>query len=284
VAYERFVRSTTVRTDFREYSETAQVLGVFHPDRVSPRTVVELREGLVTGQAGFIDAMLGPLAGEFESVRTATAAGHFRGALGCFERYYSSMRRLHDLLVEFVSSLIDAIAEIHGQAIAEQTLYEAFTTCLFYEGLWKAVRAMSHEEAAAFLADHLRGHFSGPAREGAVDIVEELDRYRLILDPCGSGGAMRRFAAAAVPNAAAPCPEPSAQTWGRRGEVPGYCTHCAINELESMRRLGYPIFVTEFDKDPQKPCGWTVYKDPSLIPDYYFTRLGFLKDESKFTA
>jgi hypothetical protein len=64
--------------------------------------------------------------------------------------------------------------------------------------------------------------------------------------------------------------------------VPGYCTHCAINELESMRRLGYPILVTEFESDPQKPCGWTVYKDPNLIPERYFTRLGFERDPSRF--
>jgi hypothetical protein len=35
--------------------------------------------------------------------------------------------------------------------------------------------------------------------------------------------------------------------------------------------------VTEFDPDPEKPCGWTVYKDPALIPERYFTRLGYKK-------
>jgi hypothetical protein len=141
---------------------------------------------------------------------------------------------------------------------------------------------MSHEETAAFLADHLRGHFSGAAREGAVTIVDEPDRYRLIFDPCGSGGAMRRGAISGLADAAQPFLEPSAQTWGTEGQVPGYCTHCAINELESMRRLGYPILVTEFESDPQKPCGWTVYKDPNLIPERYFTRLGFERDPSRF--
>jgi hypothetical protein len=141
---------------------------------------------------------------------------------------------------------------------------------------------MSYEETAAFLADHLRGHFSGAAREGAVTIVEEPDRYRLIFDPCGSGGAMRRGAISGVADAAQPFPNPSAQTWGKQGQVAGYCTHCAINELESMRRLGYPILVTEFEPDPQKPCGWTVYKNPDLIPEKYFTRLGFEKDASAF--
>jgi hypothetical protein len=77
-------------------------------------------------------------------------------------------------------------------------------------------------------------------------------------------------------------PEASPQTWSLKGKVPGYCSHCAASELESMRRLGYPVFVTEFNPDSKKPCGWTVYKDPDLIPEQYFKRLGFTKDPKTF--
>jgi hypothetical protein len=123
------------------------------------------------------------------------------------------------------------------------------------------------------LAEHLRGHFSGPGREGAVTIVEEADRYRLVFEPCGTGGAMRRRKVAALTNFRVA----SVATWQRTNEVPTYCAHCALNEVTSIRRLGYPAWVTEFDPDPEKPCGWTVYKDPALIPERYFTRLGYKK-------
>jgi len=103
-----------------------------------------------------------------------------------------------------------------------------------------------------------------------VEIRDEGDRYVLVFDPCGSGGAIRRcgLPGLAVLKEAAP------ETWLRSNEVPMYCAHCAMNELTSIRRLGYPAWVTEFDPDPARPCGWAVYKDRSAIPDRYFARLG----------
>jgi hypothetical protein len=67
--------------------------------------------------------------------------------------------------------------------------------------------------------------------------------------------------------------EPSSATWGR-GDVPVYCAHCAQNERYTCELLGYPGWVTEFDPDAAKPCGWVVYKDPRSIPLHYFERLG----------
>ena len=60
--------------------------------------------------------------------------------------------------------------------------------------------------------------------------------------------------------------------------MPAYCAHCALNELESVKRFGHPLWVTEFDPDASKPCGWTVYKDPQAIPQRYFERLGVHRD------
>jgi hypothetical protein len=71
-----------------------------------------------------------------------------------------------------------------------------------------------------------------------------------------------------------PLPDASPETWNRAGQVPAYCAHCAKNEITSIRRFGFPAWVTEFDPDPRKPCGWTVYKDPKLIPARYYERLG----------
>jgi hypothetical protein len=74
-----------------------------------------------------------------------------------------------------------------------------------------------------------------------------------------------------------PLPEASPETWHRAGQVPSYCAHCALNELTSIALVGYPLWVTEFDPDPRKPCGWTIYKEPKRIPARYYTRLGLTK-------
>jgi hypothetical protein len=174
-----------------------------------------------------------------------------------------------------------AISRNFGQKMAEEVLHESFTTGLHYEGLWALVMKMSSAEVASFLAEHVRAHFSGLGRDGVVRIVEEEDRFRLIFDPCGSGQAMRLREVALTGKSQA-LPQSSPYTWGLEGKVPAYCSHCAVNEFEGLRRLGFPVFVVEFDPDPNKPCGWTIYKDPNLIPEHYFKRLGAKRDPTKF--
>jgi hypothetical protein len=138
------------------------------------------------------------------------------------------------------------------------------------KGMWDLFVTLAPDVLAAVLAEHLRGHFSGPGREGAVTVIEEVDRFRLVFEACGTGGAMRRRKVPGLTNFR----DASVETWQRANEVPSYCAHCALNEITSIERLGYPAWVTEFDPDPHKPCGWTVYKEPRLIPDRYFTRVG----------
>jgi hypothetical protein len=260
----------------------ANVLRVLAPERLGPDVVREFRAAILAGTRCAATELLEPTVPMFDAMLAAIDRNDPIGATEAFERYFSRMRTLHDVLVELVAFQISAIAELHGQAVMEKVLRESFVTCLFYEGLWAAVRAMTHEETAAFLAEHLRAHFSGAGRSGSVEVVEEHDRYRLIFDPCGSGGAMRRRAAHGVPFGSVPMAEPSPLNWFKAGEVPGYCSHCAINELESMRRLGYPVFVTEFDPDPTRPCGWTIFKSPDQIPEQYFARLGATRDPAVF--
>lgn len=131
---------------------------------------------------------------------------------------------------------------------------------------------------AAFLLAHIRDHFSGPERKGAATLREYDDRCELIFDPCGSGGAMRRR----LGSAQARLPAASPATFGRAGEVPPYCTHCAINARTAIARFGWPIYITRFNPDPAKPCGWTIYKTPDDIPEQYFEALGHARDAGRF--
>ena len=186
-----------------------------------------------------------------------------------FENYFRCVRDRHDLLAKYCWSFPTAICKIHGQKIAEEGLAGSFGAMSVQDAMWNLFASLSPALRSAFLAEHLRFHFSGIKREGSVTIIEEEDRYRLVFDPCGSGGAMRREGLGELTIFANASP----LTWGRKGEVPAYCAHCAFNELTSVKRVGYPLWVTEFDPDANRPCGWTVFKDPGRIPQSYFSRL-----------
>lgn len=67
--------------------------------------------------------------------------------------------------------------------------------------------------------------------------------------------------------------EASPLTWGEANTVPAYCAHCAVNELESIRRLGHLVWATEFNRDPDQPCGWKIFKSPEHAAPRYFERL-----------
>jgi len=188
-----------------------------------------------------------------------------------FDDYFKCVRVRHDLIAQYCWAFPTAVCEIHGQKIAEEALAGSFGSMSIQDAMWTLFASLPPPLRAAFLAEHLRFHFSGTGREGSVQIVEEPDRYRLVFDPCGSGGAMRRDAGT---NPMAIFSNASPLTWGRKNEVPAYCAHCAFNELTSVQRVGYPLWVTEFHPDANKPCGWTVFKDPAKIPPAYFSRLG----------
>ena len=69
-----------------------------------------------------------------------------------------------------------------------------------------------------------------------MTVIEEAERFVITHDPCGSGGKLRRKGQFGVTKHA------YQWSWGKAG-VPYYCTHY-------------------------------ISKQPKLIPDKYFTRLG----------
>lgn len=209
--------------------------------------------------------------GTLQELLQALRAGDFTAAHRLFDRYRAESQARHDLFALDMWAYPSAVERLFGQAAAEAALERSLGSLSSYDPFLQLLSTLPAAEAAAVLAEHLRGHFSGAGREGAVRIVEEHDRYRLIFDPCGSGGAMRRLG---PKEGLRSFSKASSRTWGRAGDVPAYCAHCAQNEIEAIRRFGRPLWVTEFDPDPARPCGWTVFKDPAAIPDAYYARLG----------
>jgi hypothetical protein len=244
--------------------------GLLDPASLSAQTILEYRAQQAAGVTSFETLLLAQPSALYADFTQAAEQRNAAGALAAFGAYVGEMRSRHDLAGEFVSTYGGMIQEEIGQGVAATVMQDALESCALLKGMWDLFAALNPELLAAVLAEHLRGHFSGPNRQGSVTIVEEADRYRLVFDPCGTGGAMRQRKVAGLTNFR----DASAATWQRANEVPSYCAHCALNEITSIKRIGYPVWVTEFDPDPEKPCGWTVYKDPKLIPERYFTRLG----------
>jgi hypothetical protein len=211
---------------------------------------------------------------KYQEILEAAGQGSLVKAVRLFRKYMESARQRHDLLVLFIGAYTDAVNVTFGQEAVEDGLQYSLERCSFYPEFWGVLREVGPAETALLMAEEFRAHFSGPDRRGSVEIVEEPYSYHLVLDPCGSGGVLRRSLAESEGQHSRALAQPSPCTWGRRDEVPAYCAHCAQNELTAVKHFGYPLWVTEFDPDWRRPCGWTIYKDPRYIPDIYVTRLG----------
>lgn len=109
-------------------------------------------------------------------------------------------------------------------------------------------------------------------------VTEEPDKYVVRYDPCGSGGRLRRTREVGTTKKAYPW------SWGRVG-VPYYCCHCCINwEISATELQGYPAKITLVGDRPGDPCVHLFYKNPVLIPEEYFTRIGKKKDKARLES
>ncbi len=261
----------------RHAAEAAEILSsLLAPAVLTSSAIAAFRENAKLGSETAATQLLHRPSLLFVALETQLREAECRAAAATFEEYVQEIRERHDLCAEYVSIYTSRVAERVGQDTAVEIMQEGLESCALLGAMWDAVRVLDSAALAAMLAEHLRTHFSGPNREGAVRIVEEPECYRLIFAPCGTGGAMRQRSVDGLAILA----EATPTTWNLAKQVPSYCTHCACNELTSLKRLGSIAWVTEFDPDPEKPCGWTVYKDRSKVPARYLRRLGVISAPS----
>jgi len=101
-----------------------------------------------------------------------------------------------------------------------------------------------------------------------LTVTEEPDRYVMKLDPCGTGGRLRRSGKNSGGTQKA-----YPWSWNKNG-VCYYCSHCCMfQDILPTEERGYPICVTQYPDRPEDPCVHYYYKKPELIPDEYFTRI-----------
>ncbi|MBX3171550.1 MAG: hypothetical protein KF760_29345 [Candidatus Eremiobacteraeota bacterium] len=193
-----------------------------------------------------------------ESLVAALSQGDADESKSLLDSYFTDCVSRHDAIVTFCSSYPAFIASRYGEDLALRVSNQSLKDCPGWLNLWTLTENMSQTELAAFLAEHFRYHFSGPGRRGACTVIEDDEKIRLLFKPCGGGGALRRRLGQHLPR----LQQASALTWGRQGEVPIYCSHCALNEQHSLELYGYRRFLTRFHPDPDHPCEWTLYKHP----------------------
>jgi len=223
----------------------------------------------------------------------AFASGAEAGAADALvlEQAHAVWRNTHDRLCDGVYFWIDAAARHLGEAIVGELwdvlmapMYDYYVRYDIDTHPW----ARSFDLLMHYALEGLRGHLSGPGRTGSLEVVEEPDRWAIRFDPCGSGGRTLREDpdTGTGPRIEAPwnlgvTQEEHDWAWNKKG-ICLYCVHCCqLNERMPMRRFGYPTRVVEPPVWPEArtgtKCTWYIYKDPALVPEDVYRRVGAVK-------
>ena len=224
-----------------------------------------------------------------DAVAAACDAGDAPAARAGLERARLRWLETHDRGCDLVYGMLDLVVRHLGEhrigPLWDELMAPMYETYDVYDTAthpW----ARSMHRLIVIAALSLRGHLSGPARMGAIEITEEADRWVLSFDPCGSGGRTYRDDGTLGPRMGPPhdfavTTEAHDWAWGKRG-VCVYCVHCCqLNQRMPIRRFGYPTRVIDPPTWPEAraggACRWSVYKDPALVPEDAYTSVGYEK-------
>lgn len=221
----------------------------------------------------------------------ATAAQSGNADPATLDEARNIWRDTHDRLCDGVYFWVDAAARHLGEAVIGglwdelmAPMYDYYVRYDIDNHPW----SRSFDLLMHYALEGLRGHLSGPGRMGSVEVEEEADRWAIRFDPCGSGGRTMRDDpdTGTGPRIEAPwnfgvTQEAHDWSWNKKG-VCLYCVHCCqLNERMPMRRFGYPTRVVEPPVWPEaregSKCTWYVYKDPALVPEEIYRRVGATK-------
>lgn len=226
-------------------------------------------------------------ANTYTKLKALIAAGRKEDALELVDYLHIEGKGLHDLYCDWTYADLEYVAKKFGEEEIYPMLRNAKSVLsrVFYG----RVPQLTVEETVLFFAEAMRAHRTGPGELGDFVLREEPKRYVMEFDPCGSGGRMRRVGELdrTPPRTGPPLnlgrtQKPYPWCWSKVG-VPYYCIHCCVwHEIMAIEAQGYPTKITEYSDDPDMPCVWIFYKDPEMIPENYFTRIGMKKDPWRF--
>lgn len=194
---------------------------------------------------------------------------------------------LHDGYADWIYADLDYVAKKYGEEFVPQMVRHAAEvmghTC------YRPIPDRTLKDLMMLSAEFMRGHKGGKGETGEFEFTEDNEKYVMTFDPCGNGGRIRRTGEidGLPPRTEDPCnlgvtTKPYDWSWGKEG-VPYCCVLCCVaHEQMSVESMGFPVKVTLYNDVPNGKCGFAWYKNPDNIPEEYFTRIGKVKDPSKF--
>jgi len=197
----------------------------------------------------------------WDLIRKAIKAGKINKALAFIDYASFEAKQMHDILADFPDVALTYIAERCGEDEIIKVLHKRY----FNRAKKFILTIKEPREALERLVEQQRAHFSN------FSVHEEVDRYVVRTDPCGSGGRLRRIKNVGVTKKAYPW------SWNKKS-IPYYCCHCCVYfEILPIELRGYPIRVHEISERPEDPCIHYYYKSPELIPEKYYDRINIIK-------
>lgn len=233
---------------------------------------------------------------EMQAVTAATYRERAEQARDLLAVAKETWRQAHDRDVDHTYALMSLIKEELGEP-AIREMYDRVLLPLF---VWRYekfdIDKHPWDEGLEVLmlvaCEAMRGHLVGPERTGDFELIEQDDRFILRFDPCGSGG--RTIRGDWIEDTPARMEPPygwkateEGHPWNHYTKgVCLYCAHCIIlMEEMPIDRFGYPVRVIDpptypdADRDPavRQKCQWQMFKDPTQVPEEYYTRVGRTK-------
>lgn len=228
-----------------------------------------LQHGLMKGVREF-----NPSSGDLASAKAAFAMADTEAGLGSIELLRVRWCAVHDFLVVWIQELLTSLAAEFGEDAVLHSVRHA------YESIWLPRYAvwdsMTPLERLQLSVEGMRGHLSGSGRRGDVEVLEEEDRYVMVLDPCGSCGVLRRGDpdSSRDPWPVAGNQRPHPWSWSRTG-VGWYAMHSPIAMEYLWYERGQPPLRPLEGCDSAGPCRWFIYKDPGATRTVHRNRMGF---------
>jgi hypothetical protein len=198
----------------------------------------------------------------WDLVKEAVREGRVDDALELLDYGCEIDKMLLDTLISYLDDALTFMAQTMGEDAAFEFVRRRYAPRVA-DMLAKAPDALSAMQREV---ENQRGHFA------EIVVTEDDEKYTVTLDPCGTGGRLRRTKDVARTQ------EPHPWSWGKSG-VPYYCAHCTMMwEILPIEERGYPISVFLPPEQDQDACVHLYYKRPEDIPEKYFDRVGKRKN------
>ncbi len=179
-------------------------------------------------------------------------------------RMYEEFNFLHDGYMFWVSGLLTHIYENYGIDAVEKAERHAHT--IEGETVFKPPEKTDLRSRVEHTAKAMRGHLQ------PLTIEEDDEKILITMKPCGSGE--RIIEKGGYEAGLARVKDPHPITWGMK-DFPIYCVHCPVMEMLEMESTGN-FGAVHIVSEPiyQGACQFVFYKNPTDIPESFYSRLG----------